>query len=299
MKLNKIGSLQIMISSACFGALPLLTKISYDGGANVVTILAIRFLLASCIIWPYLWWTKTKIRVTLKQLAVFAIMGIFGYGLMAATYFTALHYIPSSMAAMIMFVYPVLVTYFSSLLFRSPITRRKVIALLLVSGGAIIMTWGGRIAFHPLGVLLALTAAFVYAIYIVYLGSQYTFQQEPKVLTAFLILFSAVFFTVLGMIRGELVLSLDISAWQAIIFMAIASTVFAIMVFYSGVRKIGPSVAAIISTVEPVTALVLGLVVLGEQLSSNQWLGAVLILIGVIYVQLPKAKPKIDWKARI
>ena len=154
-------------------------------------------------------------------------------------------------------------------------------------------------AFHPMGVLLALTAGFGYAFYIVYLGSQYTFQQEPKVLAAFLILFSAIFFTVFGMIRGDLVLNLHISAWRAIIFMAIVSTVFAIMVFYSGVRKIGPSVAAIISTVEPVTALILGLFVLGEQLSFNQWVGAFLILIGVIYVQLPKAKPKIDWKARI
>lgn len=299
MKLNKIGSLQIVLSSACFGALPLLTKISYDGGANVVTILAVRFLIASCIIWPYIWVTKTKIEVNLKQLAVFAVMGIFGYGVMAATYFISLHYIPSSMAAMIMFVYPVLVTYFSTLVLKSRITRGKVIALLLVSGGAIIMAWGGGLAFHPLGVILALTAAFFYALYIVYLGSRFTYQQEPKVLAAFLILFSGIFFTLFGIVRGDLNLNIDISAWQAIIFMAIVSTVFAIMVFYSGVRKIGPSVAAIISTVEPVTALILGLLVLGEKLCFNQWMGAFLIVIGVIYVQLPKAKTKIDWKTRI
>lgn len=299
MKTNKIGGLQIILASACFGALPLLTKISYSGGANVTTILAIRFTIASIIIWPYLWWTKTKINVTFKQLCVFAVTAICGYGVMAASYFTSLHYIPSSLAAMIMFVYPVLVTYLSSLLLKSPITRAKIIALLFVTVGAISMTWGGGLAFHPIGVLLALTSALFYALYIVYLGSSYTYNQEPKVLTAFIILFSAIFFVILGIVQGSLILDLDMSAWGAISIMAIVSTVFAIMVFYAGVQKIGPSLAAITSTVEPVTALVLGMVVFGETMCLQQWFGALLILLGVVYIQLPKPRPKIDWKARI
>ncbi len=299
MKINKIGGLQVILSSACFGTLPLLTMLSYSGGANVVTILAFRFCIASLIIWPYLWWTKTKIIVTLKQLGIFVIMAIFGYGVMAVTYFTSLYYIPSSMAAMIMFVYPVVVTYLSAVLLKSPITRAKIVALGLVSVGAISMTWGGKLAFHPVGVLLALISALFYALYIVYLGSPYTFNQEPKVLTAFIILFSAIFFTALGLIQGSLIFELGAIAWEAIIVMAIISTVFAIMAFYSGVQKIGPSLAAIISTVEPVTALILGMVIFAERLSYQQWFGVLLIILGVVYVQMPETKSRVDWKARI
>lgn len=302
MSINKLGGMQIIISSICFGALPLLTKISYQGGANVITILAMRFCFASILIWAYLFLTKTAIKVNLKQLIIFAFVAVFSYGVMSVSYFTSLHYIPSSTAAMIMFIYPVLTTFFSAFLLKSPITKKKVIALLVVTSGALIMTWG-RVEFNSLGILLALISALSYALYIVYLGSRFTFNQEPKVLTAFIILFAAIFFTLFGVISGEvseeLIISLSGSAWWAIILMAIFSTVFSIMVFYAGVKKIGSAFGAILSTAEPVTAVFLGLVVLGEKMSILQWVGSFLIIVGIVYVQIPGRKPKIDWKTRV
>ncbi len=298
MRRKTLGSIQIITSSICFGALPLLVNIAYKGGANAVSILAIRFSIAAALIWGYLLLNKTKIHVTIKQLVIFAFVAIFGYGLMAYCYFISLHYIPSSMAAMIMFSYPILVTYLSSILLNSPITKAKVIALILVTIGAVFMTWGD-ISFNPFGIILVLASAFCYAMYIVYLGSSFTFDQEPKVLSAFIILFSAIFFMSVGWINGDLTFALTGSAWWAIIIMAIFATVFAIMVFYAGVRNLEPSLAAIISTIEPITAFLLGIVVLKEQIFFNQWLGSILILIGVVYVQAAKKRPKIDWKARI
>lgn len=292
------GSIQIILASLLFGALPLLSRLGYRGGANAVTLLAVRFSISTVLIWSYLLWTKTKIKVDLKQLVIFALVAIFGYGAMAYSYFNSFHYIPSSMAAMIMFTYPVLVTYFSALLLKSPITRRKLIALILVTIGAISMAWGD-ISFNLLGILLAGIAALCYACYIVYLGSPYTYQQDPKVLTAFIILFAAIFFLVFGAVRGELIFDLQPLAWWSVLIMSIFSTVIAIMAFYAGVQKIGPALAAIISTVEPLTALCLAILFLGEQMSLSQWLGAVLIIIGVIFVQMPQPKPKVDWKARV
>lgn len=298
MQQNKLGSLQIIIASICFGALPLLTRIGYAGGANAVTLLAVRFSVASVLIWAYLFLTKTEIKVNLKQVAVFALVAVLGYGVMAYSYFNSFHYIPSAMSAMIMFIYPVIVTYLAAVLLKRPITRAKVFALLLVTTGAIMMS-AGEIAFNLIGIGLALTSAFTYAFYILYLGSKYTFEQEPKVLTAFIILFAAIFFTGLGVVQGQLTFEMSTSAWVAVIVMAVFSTVVAIMVFYAGVQKIGPATAAIISTVEPLTALVFGLAILGETMGALQWVGALFILAGVTYVQIPAPKPKINWKARV
>ncbi|AZR72113.1 hypothetical protein BBF96_01115 [Anoxybacter fermentans] len=292
------GSIQIIISSIFFGALPLLTQIGYEGGANVVSILAIRFSIAAVLIWFYLWLTKVKIKVDLKQLFILAVVAIFGYGVMVFSYFLSLQYIPSSLAAMILFTYPVIVTYLSAILLNSPITKVKVIALVLVTIGVLLMSWG-EVDFHPFGIFLAFIAALFYAIYIVYLGSSYTFQLEPRVLTAFIILFSAIFFMILGVIRGDLIFAISGFAWLAIIIMAIFSTIFAIMIFYSGVQKIGPALAAIISAVEPITVMILGVMILEEKVRFIQLLGSLLILSGVIYVQKCSSKPKIDWKARI
>lgn len=298
MQRNKSGSIQIIIASICFGALPLLTRTGYAGGANATTLLAIRFTIATVLLWGYLLATGTKIQTTGKQIAIFFSVGIFGFGVMAYAYFNSFHYIPSSMAAVIMFTYPVIVTYLSAVLLKARITRIQLLALVLVTAGAVVMS-SGEMAFHPVGILLAFTSSVFYAIYIVYLGSSLTFQQEPKVLSAFITLAVAIFFTVFGAVRGELDFQFTGTAWVSVIVMSIFSTVVAIMVFYAGVQKVGSSTAAIISTVEPVTAFILGVTVLGESLTLMRIFGAVLIFAGVLYVQMPARKPKIDWRARI
>lgn len=285
MKKSTIGSVQIGLASMCFGLLPLLTSLGYRGGANAITILAIRFTVASVLLWGYIWLTKKKFTVTVKQLVVFAIAAILGYGIMAWCYFTSFKYIPSSMSAMILFTYPVIVTYLSSVFLKARITPATILALVLVTVGGVMMTWG-QVSFNLLGIFFAVATTVLYSSYIVFLGSPLTFGQDPQVLTAFIVLFAAIFCTGLGAATGELTFDLTPSAWGAIIFMAVMVTVVAMMLFYAGVQKIGPSLASILGNIEPITAFLLGLVILGEKASVNQWLGSGLILVGVLYVQL-------------
>lgn len=289
MKKSTMGSIQVGLASICFGTLPLLTSIGYRGGANALTILAVRFTIASVLLWGYLFLTKQKVQVTLKQLAVFAVAAVLGYGIMAWSYFTSFKYIPSSMSAMILFTYPVIVTYLSAIFLKTRITPATILALILVTIGGVMMTWG-QISFHLLGIFFAVATTVLYASYIVFLGSPLTFGQNPQVLMAFIVLFAAIFCTILGVATGELTFALTTSAWGAIVFMAIMVTVVAMMLFYAGVQKIGPSVASILGNIEPITAFLLGLVILGERASLNQWLGSGLILAGVLYVQLVKPK---------
>lgn len=293
MKKSTIGSIQVGLASVCFGTLPLLTNLGYRGGANAITILAVRFTVAAILLWGYLLVTKKKFKVTLKQLAVFAVAAILGYGIMAWCYFTSFKYIPSSMSAMILFTYPVMVTYLSSIFLKSKISSATVLALVCVTIGGFLMTWG-QVSFNLLGIFLAVLTTVLYASYIVYLGSSLTFGQEPQVLMAFIVLFAAIFCSVLGAATGELTFHLSLTAWGAIIFMAIMVTVVAMMLFYAGVQKVGPSLASILGNIEPVTAFLLGLVVLGEKATANQWLGSGLILAGVLYVQLAKPKVKAE-----
>ncbi|MCK4257872.1 MAG: DMT family transporter [Halanaerobiales bacterium] len=287
------GSLQIILSSMCFGTLPLLTKIAYKGGANATTILTIRFTIASILIWSYLIWTKTKIKTNFKQLAVFATASIFGFGIMAFCYFSSFHYISSSMSAMILFTYPIIVNYLSLIFFKTPITKSKIIALILVIVGAITMSWG-QVNFQPLGIFLAVLTTILYSLYIIFLGSSLTYGQEPKILTSFIILFSALFFLIFGGINNYIDLNISLTAWLALIFMAVISTVFAILVFYAGVQKVGSSLSSILGGVEPITAFFLGIILLGEKAGIHEWLGALLIVIGVTYIQLNKPKEKLN-----
>lgn len=298
MKSNQRGRIQVIISAICFGTLPLLTQIGLTGGGNIISILAYRFSIAALLLWGYIWINKIKVNVTAKQVRLFALMAFFGYGLMSFGYFQALKYIPSYMTVMLFFTYPIIVTILSYFLLDSPITKMKLLILVTVSIGIFLISWG-QLSFQPMGIVLALLAALFYGVYIIFLGSSHTKHLRPEVLMAFVILFCAIFYIGLGAFTGQLTLAINSTGWISIIVMALFSTVLAMLLFYVGIQNVGPSTAAIISTVEPITAFMLGVVVLGESVDLMKLVGALLILVGVVYIKMPQRRKKIDWKARV
>ena len=291
MKKETVGSLQVVSASICLGTLPLLTSLCYKVGLNAITILAFRFLIATSVIWSYFWFTKTKLNITLKQITIVGGAGILGYGLMSLTYLNSFHYIPSSMSAMILLTYPVIVTYLSSLLLKSPITKDKIVAVILITLGGILMGWG-KIAFNPFGIFLAVLSTILYALYILFLGSPLTFDLDSKSLAAIMFPACALFNFIVGTLQGDLILDLTPTSWLLIVIMALLGTGFSIMFFSSGVQKVGSTTASILGNVEPFTAFILGIFILGENATITQWMGALLIFLGVLYIQFPKQKIK-------
>ena len=262
-------------------------KLAYDAGVSVDALLLVRFGLAGVLLLAVAL-ARGALRNLPRRAVVTGLgMGVFGYAAQSGLYFSALARIDASLVALLLYLYPVLVMVGAIALRREQASRRRIGALAVALAGIGLVLSGamtGRL--DLLGVLLALGAPIVYTCYIL-VGDSLTADVPPLALTALVCTGAFGTFLVLGLFRGTDLTFAPIGwLWLAVV--ALVSTVAAILLFFAGMARVGPSVASILSIFEPVVTVVAAALVFGEQLSVVQWFGGGLVLASVVIVQWPR-----------
>lgn len=252
-------------------------KIAYAAGVSPTMLLFLRFALAVAVLAPVVWIKRIPLPRG-RVLAGFMLMGAL-YTAQAQSYFTALVHASSSLVALLLYIYPVLVTLLAVLFGWEKLNRRTLILMTLALTG-IVITLGGKLDGQPLGIGLGLLAAAVYAVYIL-LGNRLTQDTHPLAATLVVLAVAALGNGIFAA-GGGVTLPHTVNAWLAITAIALFSTVIAIAAFLIGIKRIGAAQASIISTLEPVITLGLGVSLLGESISGSQMLGGALVLVAVI-----------------
>ncbi|WP_328470402.1 DMT family transporter [Actinoplanes sp. NBC_00393] len=281
-----MGPVLCLLSAACFGAMAIFGKFAYEAGVSASALLLVRFGLAAALL-ALLLLVRPGLRAPVRsRVAGTALaMGGIGYATQAALYFAALQIMDASLLSLILYTYPVLVTVAAVLLGRDRLTPGRAVALLVASGGTLLVLLGtGRVPFAPLGALLAFGSAVTYTVYI--LVADRVVQQVPPVPLSVLVMAGA-FVTFAGhaAVRG-VALDFGVAGWFWLLCIAVVSTVLALLMFFAGLRRTGPSTAAILSTFEPVVTTVLAALTLHEFLTKLQLTGALLVLTSVAALQL-------------
>ncbi|MDX6275347.1 MAG: hypothetical protein QOJ92_2557 [Frankiales bacterium] len=272
------GVLLAGISAASFGVMPVLTKIAYRDGATALGVLSIRFATAGLILLGLARLTRQSLPRGRALLAVAALGGV-GYVLESACYFLALQRTSAGLTALLLYVYPALVVLLSALLARRAPTHATtaLVALALVGTALTIGRPGGG---HVLGIVLGLSAALSYSVYIV-VSAHVVSGLAPLAV-------SGVVMSAAGLVDGAAALVVrpgvptHVHGWFALAGVAVFGSVVAVWAFFEGLRRLGPSDTAVVSTLEPVVSVVLGAVVLGETFAGAQVVGAVLVLTAVV-----------------
>jgi len=266
-------------------------KLAYDEGATVGTLLSVRFVLAAALFWLVLSCTgrmgalRTLSR---RDVAIAVALGAIGYGAQAGSAFAALDRLDPALFSLLLYVYPVLVTIAAIALGRERTSRRTTVALLLASGGLVLVLAGAASGtVDTLGAMLAFGAAVVYSAYI--LCSQgIAGRVDPLVLSTLLCTGAAATLTLGSLAAGDLHPgSVSAAGFGWLGMLAVVSTVGAITLFFAGLRRVGPSAAAILSTFEPVVTVGLAFVVFGGSLGTAQLVGGALVLGAVLAVRAP------------
>lgn len=272
------GMLFIIISAIAFGAIAIFARIAYQAGSDPISVLFFRFSIASLVMIP--WVIAQKIPFPRgKFLLGLMLMGGIGYVGQSFCYFTALTMASVSLVALLLYLYPAIVTILSSLFFKERITGLKIFALILAFAGTV-LTIGVRGGGQPLGILLAMTAPFIYSAYIL-TGSKITKEVGVLSSSTVVMISAGLVFGVLIAVKG-LNLPQTLAGWGAIFAIALVSTVIAIIAFFAGLERVGPTNASMLSTFEPVTTVVLAATFLGEEVGFMRMMGGVFILLAVI-----------------
>jgi len=278
-------------SGAAFGAMAIFGKLSYGEGATVGTLLAVRFSIAALLFWALLL-ARGELRglraLGRRDLGAGLLLGAAGYAAQAGLFFAALDRIDASLLSLLVFTFPAMVAGAAILLGREQLDGCRVTALALALGGLVLVVAGaGAGALDPLGAVLGLGAAVVYATYIL-VSDGLSGRVAPLALAALVCTGAATTLLAGSATLGELRPGdLTAAGWGWIAALAAVSTVGAISLFFAGLRRVGPTTASILATVEPLMTVLLAFVVFGEVLGTVQLVGGALVVAAVLVLQVP------------
>lgn len=298
-----MGPALCLFSAACFGAMAIFGKLAYAAGVSPGALLLLRFTVAAVLL-GLLLALRPGLRTTSAvsgspagagrvRLVVTALgLGAVGYATQATLYFSALQRIDASLVALVLYTYPALVTVAAAALGREALTPGRLAALVVASAGTVLVLLGaGGFSVDRTGVALAFGAAVTYTGYIL-VADTAVHRLSPVVLAALVMAGASAALAVRSIATGGIDLRFGSAGWVWIACIAVMSTVMAMLAFFAGLRRTGPSTAAILSTFEPVVTTALAALTLNEFLTPVQLVGGLIVLSSVAVLQLrPQRRP--------
>ena len=291
---HRLGSALCIASAIAFGAMAIFGKLAYDAGVGILTLLFVRFSIAAPVLWLGALQGGERVfsGATRRTLLAALALGAVGYAMQAGLYFAALARMDASLLSMLLYTFPAMVTVAAIALGRETASRRRTGALLVSSGGlALVLLGAGAGTFDWLGAALGLGAALTYTAYIL-VSDRVGGELRALPLSALITTGAAITFGVACAASGSFDTGFASEGWLWLTAIAIVSTVTPIALFFAGLRRVGPSTASILSTLEPLTTVALAFVVFGETLSAVQVTGAALVLGAAVWLQRRPRAPQ-------
>lgn len=278
------GILLVAISAISFGFIPIFAKIAYAAGTSTYTLLFLRFLTATVFMFALAFLKKLPLPSKKERLNLFLLGGL-GYVGQSLCYFTALNHASASLVSLLLYTFPALVMIGSAIFFKEKITVTKIISLILALTGACVIVKGDIYA-KPIGIVIAVLSAVFYAVYIL-LSSKIVKEGSGIVSSAFIMLGAAVVYGLINVFVGFAPPS-EPKGFIGVVLLALVSTVIAFGTFFAGMEHTGPTVASLVSNLEPVVTVIASVLILSEKLTTNVVIGGILVFLSLIVTTIQK-----------
>lgn len=275
----------VLLGAFCFSAIAIFVVLARRAGAPLTTILVLRFFLAALFLTLAAGGVRA-LRIPAPVAMRVLLLGGGGQALVSFLALRALDYLPAATNAFLFYTYPAWVTLLAFARGTERVELRHLLALALSFAGIATMVGSPWSATLPLvGVVLSLSAAVCYGIYIPTIGKLQE-GMRPTVLSVYIVLGAGVVQLVVGIATSTLTMQLATQAWLAILGFALVGTTMAFLLFLRGLRVLGAVRTAIVSTIEPFFTALLGTLVLTQPLPRATLAGGGLIAVAVILLQL-------------
>ena len=287
--MNKFkGFLYGIVASSTFGLLPLFTLPVMGEGLTTFSILSYRMLFASILVAVLMLIGRVSFATNLKELRWFAVLGFLYYG-SAALLFQAYGGMASGLATTLHFMYPVSVTIIMALVYkqRPSVVTICAIILSLVGVALLCLRESSTGVSSLLSVFLVLLSGVCYAVYLVLVSTVRRInQQNSQKLTFYVLMFSGAFFMLSALQGGGLQIIPSASAGINLLLMATLPTLLSNLALVRSVKNIGSTLTSVLGAMEPLTAIIVGILVFDESLRGLMVVGIILILVSVSLIVL-------------
>ena len=284
------GMLLVALSGTMFGSLGYLGTHLLSFHLSIENMLFWRFLIAS--LWiaagMILFAKNAAFEMHAVSLMKLFILGALYYSGSSIFYFLASKQIGTGLAMVIFYSFPVFVALLAWLLGDWQVNRYAIAALVAVVLGLLLMKGQGGDAVNLSGVFFAIIAAFSYALY-VYGQRHHSRNLDARLLTLLVCVGNTVIFFLYSCYTKQFLFPGTWQAWVFICAIGIVATALPIQLLLEGLKYISPVKASILSSLEPVITVLVGIVLLHESISTMQALGVMVLLSGALFIQFERS----------
>lgn len=286
MKLDKVKGYSLAaIAAAAYGTNPAFAVPLYGHGMNAVSVLLFRYLMGLPVLAVILAVRRKSFSIKKEEIVPTLILGVL-MALSSLTLFESYNYMNSGVASTLLFVYPVMVAVMMIMFFHEKFSISTVICLVVMGAGLmLLMKPQGEASLSLFGCLLVMLSALTYALYIVMVNVSKSVRNIPTTKLLFYVLgWGCLVYVGIIATGSELTVPNENWGWLNLLALAVIPTVVSLGCTTRAIQLIGSTPTAILGALEPVSAVVLSVLVLGQQITIQDIIGGSLIVVATTIV---------------
>jgi len=280
------GYFYVLAAASLWGLLGVVSKWAFEQGVSPLEVAFWRAALGAVLFGTQALLVQ-KVYLQQRDLPAVAGFGLVGVSLFYGAYQLAIQSGGAALASVLLYTAPAIVALLSWLFLREPMDAYKLGAVgLTLLGVALVSLQGGGVKVTLAALFWGLLSALTYATYYLF-GKLYLHKYSTPTVFLYALPVGA-----LGLLPFVNFVPKNAEAWTAIAFLTMASTFFAVTLYFAGLRRLEATRASVVATIEPVVAAFVAWLWWGERFSLLGYLGAGLVLAGVVWMVLrPQARP--------
>jgi drug/metabolite transporter (DMT)-like permease len=296
---TRLGYAMVAGAATLFAVNGSVSKVVLGSGLSALELTQIRNTCAALLFFVFLVvFTRSRLRVGLREFAFLLAFGLIGVALVQWLYFVAIENLPVGVALLIEFTAPLFVALFARFVYKEHIRRRiwVAVAMCLTGLALVVELWAG-VTFSTLGVTAAFGGALALTAYLL-MAEKERQHRDPASLSFYGFLFATLLWAVVqplwdfpwDVLDDTVSLQGNLSeysapVWALVTFIVLIGTMVTFTLLTGSLRHISATRASIVATLEPVVATVVAWAWLGETLGPAQLIGGAVVLAGIFLAQ--------------
>lgn len=286
------GYIFAIISAIIFGCMPLMAKHVYADGVNPISLVFLRNFISLIPLAILAYNEQRTLKIPIRLLPSIGIIAILGCCITPILLFSSYNFMASGTATIFHFVYPALVVLCEIIFLKNKARAGNIISVILCVIGICCFYTPGE-PLNLMGSSLALLSGITFAAYVVLLSHFGKHHISGFLFCFYVVAISAAAAFIICIVTNSLTLPSSWQGWGLCVLFSLLVSTGAVALFQKSAFLIGSERASILSTLEPITGVVIGIIILGEPFGMNAIIGSGLVIAASLLIAFLDLRNKI------